>query len=320
MRFLGYVLFLGTLFGVGCGEEAPAAAPEFSVHSAGVKQGLLLSVLEHQGTVWTVGGRSGTPFVAHIKGDRLFPVKAPGTSTAWWVCGLGQQVAVVGDKGLILLQKGKGFEQLDLGIQSTLYGCAGESLDDFWVVGGNPQSGPPELVHVVDGVGRAPDLALDIASLPKVFYKVARFGDSVVVVGEDGLVLIGDVSGAWSLENIGEDEPLFTVSGNSVKDFWVVGGRVDALAYHYDGRRFSKESPKFTPGLFGVAVSGERVLAVGYRGLILERKNDEWERLPPLSQDTLHAVWQNETGHAWAVGGNVLASSDEAWRGVVFER
>ncbi len=302
-----------------CGGDDPAESVEFRSVLEEYEGGLLLSVTEVDGSAWAVGGIPGKTAILRTKDGGLEPVDNPGESAAWWVCDLNDGVAVVGEEGLILTYQGGDFERVDIGIESILYGCAGDSVDDFWVVGGDARSGIPEMARVRDGQGRAPDLGALVEQLPGVLFKIQIIEQRLFVVGEDGVILTGDGEDDWSLEVLGR-EPLFTVSGTAADDVWAVGGRSEGVAYHFDGDAWSEDFVGGAPGLFGVATARDRVLAVGHRGAMFERLDEGWQPLPVATEEVLHAAWIGEDGHAWAVGGNVLEQSPSKRRGVVLMR
>jgi hypothetical protein len=311
--------------GTACGEAKEDDSPQFRLAEESQDTGLLLSVAEIQGETWVVGGRPGKTAILRQRDGSFERVKNPGTHTAWWICELGDELAIVGESGLVLLKTSGGFEELDVGVEGTFYGCAGKSTADFWLVGGDPQNGPPELVHVRSGRAAAPDLGELVPRLPKVLFKVLLVDETLIVVGELGTILTRDAQDRWRLVNP-TPEPLFTVSGKSLRGAWVVGGRGSGLAYRYDGREWVEDSPPLSPGLFGISVVGEHVLAVGHRGAIFERgrfgakEPDKWQELMSVTSDTLHATWLSADSGAWAVGGNVLEQDSARWKGVVLAR
>lgn len=307
------------------GSEVPRGS--FEVSESAFSGGLLLSVTEAQGEVWAVGGRPGKTAILRRDAEKFVPVANPGKQTAWWICELGSDLAVVGEGGMILVYRGGNFETIDLSVTSTFYGCVGESKDDFWIVGGDPLAGPPELIQVVNGEGRAPELGVNTAELPKVFFKIEQVDKELFIVGDAGTVLHRDERGDWMMQSLGRD-PLFTVSALSADDVWTVGGRNSGLVFHFDGKTWERQMSPGVPGLFGVSATPESVVAVGHSGTIIEYERGstdadgqgQWLDRTGATDQVLHAVWQGEDGRAWAVGGNVFEQSNSAWRGVVVAR
>lgn len=303
-------------------DEAASPGPSWDEVEAEHAGGLLLSVWgAAPDDVWLVGGRPGATLVLRERGDGLQALDNPGAQTAWWVCSLGERVAIVGEAGLILRETAPGeLTLLGSDIESTLYGCWGDSLDDFWVVGGDPLTGPAELAHIVDGVAAAPDLGDLLTELPKVLFKITGVGDQLVVVGADGVVLWRSPEGEWSLERIEGEPPLFTAASNSEDNLWVVGGQAAAVAQQYDGTRWRDRSPPALPNLFGVSVTRKEVLVAGASGTLVEGRSGSWQQIETRSEDTFHAVWLDGDGGAWAVGGNVLESEPARWHGMIWRR
>ena len=77
----------------------------------------------------------------------------------------------------------------------------------------------------------------------------------------------------------------------------------------YQGSAWKEIALKETPHIIGIRVQGETGYAVGIRGTVLERNNNEWRKVNTginLSE-AFHSVWIDSEGGVWAVGGKVLA-------------
>ncbi len=309
----------------GGGSEGPSGtSTPWEVLEDGHRDGLLLSVWgSGPGDVWAVGGREGRTLILR-GGERISPIEAPGNDTAWWVCGLGDAaVAVVGASGMAMLDRGQGLELLDLGMTGILYGCWGTGPDDWWVVGGDRETGEPQLAHVSGGTAQGPDLGPLVPQLPPVLYKIWGVDDWLWVVGDDGVALTRDPGGQWSLERLGESgAPLFTVHGRSATDVWAVGGTGAGEVWRWDGQRWTDTGPPAGAGLSGVfADEAGSTWVSGMFGRMLRYDPDGgWSAEDPATSDTLHAVWADDAGAVWAAGGNVEEPSAAAWRGVVVRR
>jgi hypothetical protein len=268
-----------------------------------------------------VGGRSGATLILHGDRDGIFPVENPGEELAWWVCGLGDALGVVGAKGMVLLDSGRGFEAVDSGLDGTLFGCWGTGPEDFWVVGGDQAAGPAELTHFGPDGPEAPHLGALVPRLPKVLYKMWGTADLAVVVGDLGRALVRDAAGEWSLEQVPGEEPMFTVTGRGRDEVWAVGGRSAGRALRRGPEGWEDRSPVGAPGLFGVwTAPGQPLLAAGQAGAILEHRGGEWLAAAPLTNDTLHSIWGDSEGGAWAVGGNMTGVDGSKRHGVVLVR
>ncbi len=325
-RVLSAVLLLTAL--AACGESAPAeeVEPAWEVLEDGHPGGLLLSVGGHgPDDVWAVGGRPGETLVLRgsADADRLSRIAAPGTEPAWWVCALGDDAtAIVGEGGMVLVDRGEGLTALDAGLSGTLYGCWGTGPDDFWIVGGDVLNGPAELTHIGADGPSAPDLGALVPQLPNVLYKVWGIDDHLWVVGDAGTVLSRDTDGGWELEKL-DDAPIFTVHGRSATDVWAVGGRGLARAWRWDGAAWTADAPEDTPGLSGVCMphaDDDAVWATGAFGTLVRRRGGAWQAQEAGVADTLHAVWGDGGDRLWAVGGNLEDPNPASWRGVVVRR
>ena len=307
----------------GCGGDGGGGgASPWTVVQEGHRDGLLLSVRGRgPDDVWAVGGRRDQSLVMRGDGDRLSPIASPGQATAWWVCDLGDDAtAVVGDGGMVLLDRGEGLVAQDFGLEGTLYGCFGEAVDDWWIVGGDRARGTPELVHVTAAGAAAPDLHLPLGDLPTVFYKVWGAQGRLWFVGDQGGVLTRSPAGEWAMQRLGAS-PLFTVHGAGPDDVWAVGGTADAKAWHWDGSSWVDASPHDRAGLSGVFVEADgSVWASGMFGLLMRREGERWADEDSPTDQTLHAVWADGAGGVWAVGGNVEDPNQANWRGVALRR
>lgn len=316
------------LLACGCGDESVDEPPvPWTVVEDGHRDGLLLSVWGRDpGDLWAVGGRQGRTLILRGDAERLAPIAAPGDATAWWVCGLGDgAVAVVGGGGMALVDAGEGLVAKELGLTGVLYGCWGTGVDDWWVVGGDRATGEPQLAHVSGDDVQAPHTELGVlaAQLPPTLYKVWGVDGWVFVVGDEGVAMTRSPEGDWSLERLGESgAPLFTVHGRSADDIWAVGGTGGGQAWRWDGLRWADARPPAGGGLSGVFVDNVGAAWVsGLFGRLLRHDaSGGWEVEDAATGQTLHAVWADDEGTVWAVGGNVEEPAQAAWRGVVVRR
>lgn len=309
----------GTLL-LACACGSPELAPAWQVAVEDHDGGLLLSVLAESEDVWAVGGRADKSLILTGGPAGLTELESPGTALAWWVCSAGSARIVVGEQGMVLRYADGEFERMDLGIDSTLYGCWGTSSDDFWVAGGDPFAGPAQLVHVVDGVGEAPSLGPLVTQLPKVFFKVVGAAGWLYACTDDGAVFSRSPDGEWARQEVAASEPLFTVSATDESNVWVVGGDTRGVAASFDGTRWTDRSPPGAAGLFGVWTGPSSTWAVGMAGQIYQLVDGSLTSVESPTSETLHSVAGGVDGDVWAAGGNVLEPNDSALRGVVLHR
>lgn len=287
-----------------------------------VEQGLpgaLLSVWGNgSGDVWLCGADPADgkgPLVLHGSGDDLTRLETGATGDLWWVFGPREgEVWLVGVKGLILRydRVKKSFTSVPAVTDATLFGLWGPPEGPLYTVGGHiyPAKGPGVIVRI-DG-----DVATLVTDLPAgvdataAFFKVwGSATDDVWVIGERGTVLHFD-GATWTHAPLPGKPRLVTVHGSSKDDMAVVGGASQAVVFERHGGDWTDASPPEIPGLNGVFVTptGD-AYAVGMSGTALTRRAGSWRSLPdaPVGKDW-HAVWVDERGDAWVVGGDLMTA------------
>jgi hypothetical protein len=274
--------------------------------------------------LWFVGAdkRDGLgPLVVQAGQGRTFNrVDVRGVDPAgghlWWVHGGGSAVWMVGEGGRAFRydRVRDELERIDTGTTATLYGVWGASDSELWAVGGRvlPDVGPPVIVRLT------PEGGAPVADLPQevlgqgTFFKVWGAGpDDIWVVGEQGRVLHYDGED-WKVVPLDAKPRLVTIHGAG-QDVVAVGGATQAVILEHDGAAFRDRSPEGVTLLSGVHVgpSGE-ALAVGMVGLVMRREaaGEPWRSMAglPVVKDW-HAVWRDQRGDWWLVGGNLLSAS-----------
>jgi hypothetical protein len=169
------------------------------------------------------------------------------------------------------------FEQLQGSFLSSVWGSG---PDDVFVVGGNREQGE---VHHHDGQSWSVEVLED----EQVLVWVHGFSSSsVYAVGLGGSAVRFDGE-SWQDMGYPGEEDLWGIWGASEDDMWIVGGAIAdgaPVLTHYDGEQFtpveldSEQNPVDAHALFKVWGSGDRVIAVGQRGLVLVRDGGEWTR------------------------------------------
>ncbi len=295
----------------GTGGEAPSA-PAWQVVFDGdpIDRSLLSIWGASSKSVYAVGGPLGNSgfeaLAIHFDGAVWRDLHAGGDRSFWWVHGTSDSdVWMVGEDGRITHWDGAAFVEHDAGTAATLYGVVAFAPNDVWAVGGTVGD-PGVLDDVVlrfDGAAWSP-VALPQA-LGRVHFKVwGTSSDDLFIVGEAGL--IWHKRGAdWQLE---PETPvatgtLTTVHGCSASDVYAVGGR-DVL--HYDGASWAKLDRPLTNDVNGV-FCGAGVGLVGMGGLKQRYDGVAWaDDFVADPHGDLHAVWQDDTGAFWAVGGDFI--------------
>ena len=323
-RLLAASLSLGALFLLACpsnpndgtGGSGGAQPPGWQVvFDHGALDRALLSVWGTSSkSVYVVGGPLGNvgreSLVMHYDGSAWKDLHAGGSETFWWVSGTSDQdVWMVGENGRIAHFDGKTFTPNASGVSATLWGVHAFSKTDVWAVGGTPGGTPTDEDDIVlhfDGAawGRValPGLPLH-ASLFKVW---GTSTDDLYVVGEAGTVW-HKVGPDWTLES---NPPLakgtlFTIWGCSADEVYAVGGR-DIL--RRDAAGWTRLDVTLTNGVNGVSCSPSTgVAAVGFGGLKRRLVDGQWfDDFVKDPHGDLHAVWADETGAFWAVGGDFV--------------
>jgi hypothetical protein len=312
----------------GEGGGAPAEPAWRVVFDEGDLDRALLSVWGTSSeSVWVVGGPLGnTGFDAlalRFDGDVWTDMEPGGSASFWWVHGTSDDdVWLVGENGRITHFDGSSFEEHDSGTKATLWGAIAFAPDDAWAVGGmvgGPATQPDDVVLHWDGTAWTA-ITLPGEPLGRAHFKVwGTSSDELFVVGEAGVIWHkrGD---EWLLESEAglTSGNLTTVHGCGATDVYAVGGR-DVL--RYDGVAWSKLEQPLTNDVNGVVcVDAQTAAIVGMGGLKQRLVDGAWDDdFVDDPHGNLHAVWADETGAYWTVGGDFVASPkpDVARNGIV---
>jgi hypothetical protein len=279
--------------------------------------GALLSVWGTSSTdVWAVGGDTGDgqgPLVIHFDGATWSRVPTGQTQgNLWWVFGFeGGPIYMGGDGGVILRYENGAFTPMATPGTNTVFGIWGASPDDVWAVGGASDA-TGGFAWRLEGDAWVDEPTLpDNVELDAALWKLyGRSGDDVWLVGSNGVSLHWDGS-TLTQGDTGVGTSLFTVHADAER-FVAVGGTASGIIVEYAGGTWSNTTPNPPPpGLSGVVLDDDGSgVAVGSFGAIYERSvSGEWAEaeLDFNIAHTLHGVWLDERGDAWAVGGQVYS-------------
>jgi hypothetical protein len=274
---------------------------------------------------WFAGGDTTTGTIAHYDGTQLRPVVIPEGPALWWIWGTDDtHLWAVGEGGRILRRDAAGWRAEDSGLdeKAMLWGIWGSTATDLWAVGGsNRRGGAKAIVLRSNGDGHwrrldDPALPIEDASDPLVgrnLYKVwGAAPDDVHLVGEDGLALRWDGT-RLSASPVEPRELMFTVAGHGA-DRWAVGGLSAGHAWQWqpDAQAWRAANlPALNP-LNGVSVSGDDLLLVGARGLVVQGLPGDQCRQrpdPAWATHTFHAA-HTQPGARWVVGGDLSQFTD----------
>lgn len=272
--------------------------------------------------IWTAGAdaRDGSgPLVLHFDGASWTPAPTGATGDLWWAHGFaGGPVYFGGAGGLILRWQDGVFTSMDTPGTGTVFGIWGDNPGDVWAVGGSPGGSQGAFAWRLDDSGEqwlpAPGFPAELARSDALWKVHGHGADDVWMVGTGGKALHWDGL-TLTPSFTGQAESLFTVHANA-SHFAAVGGFVSGLLLEREisapaDAPWVDRSPEGSQALVGVCLTETGGYAVGQFGYIAERALDGWHeddtglRLE-FGNRSLHSVWVDPEGGAWAVGGNVL--------------
>ncbi|HTQ03575.1 MAG TPA: hypothetical protein VMI54_06950 [Polyangiaceae bacterium] len=305
------LLFLGAL-GAGCGskpsspEPAEVQAWDLDLHDL---PAALLSVSGRAANdVWTVGALlDQEALVLHSDGQTWERVHVGAPGDLWWVDAFDDgTLLMAGSAGTIIQGDGVNFTTLPTPDPTvTLYGIWGTDPEHLWAVGTDGTNGVVWRSSDQGGfeVADVDPALLDHAALFKVW---GRSDDDVWMVGIQGQILHFD---GTEVSRVTSDNqlPLTTVQGTD-SALYAVGGIGGAVVLELEGDDWVDVTPTDAPSMNGVYARGDVVYTVGVHGEVLRKSGDgAFERVETgldLARD-YHAVWIDEEGGVWAVGGHV---------------
>lgn len=300
----------------GCPAEDPPPPPEPPEWRVVLENldGALLSVWgPSSNEVWAVGGPLGNSgfesLVVRFDGSAWRRVRPGGAESFWWVHGTSRDdVWLVGEKGRITHWDGTSFREHGGATNATLFGAIAFAPDDAWAVGGTPDDASKDNDVVLHWNGTEWKREAIPNPTGAAFFKIwGTTKENLYVVGDSGVILHRE-NGTWTREGQGlPSGRLTTVTGCSGNELYAVGGR--DLLVSRDSRTWSRADVLLVNDLNGVHCRDGSVVAVGGGSLKLRLVSGKWESdfgSKPFSD--LHATWVDETGAAWAVGGQFVAA------------
>jgi hypothetical protein len=261
--------------------------------------------------VFIVGGQPDRGEVYHFDGTDWSPMDIPETPILIWVYGLGSDdVFAVGERGSALHYDGATWTEMATGTDSDLWGVWGDASDDVWAVGGEIGTGPPVLLHFDGDAWSAvavPTLDRASTALLKVWGTTAT---NVFAVGQLGVILGYDGTN-WAQVPSGTSEDLISLWGTGPDHIVAVGGRSNGEVAVYDGSTWTSQTVAPIVGLNGVFMEQpDEALIVGLIGTAATLDPDSLtsELETTGTSLTLHAVWGDRAGRAYAVGGRATGT------------
>ncbi|HMV68118.1 MAG TPA: hypothetical protein PKA64_14820, partial [Myxococcota bacterium] len=304
-------------------DTLPAADPlpdgAASVVIAGAPEALMGVHGRSADDVWAVGADNGRgALVVHWDGSAWTKVETGIKGDLWWVQTLpGGAVLMCGQaNGVYIWRDGAATRLHPPGLAKNLvFGMWASAEDDIWTVG--TASGRNGFIWHWDGATWStwalPDTVPLDANLdqPGVF-KVWGDGQGTIwVVGARGVLLRSVDGGPFTQVTVPASQRLLTVHGNAAGEVAVVGGDgTGVLLTSPDGGSFEAQAgvPAVLQGVF--VMPHGRAWASGLGGLIMARDAGAWSTWDTglfLTIESLHAIWADERGGVWAVGGGVIS-------------
>ena len=269
--------------------------------------------------VWAVGADNGRgALVVHWDGSAWTKVETGIKGDLWWVQTLPDDTVLMCGQaaGVYLWKNGTATRLRPPGLAKHLvFGMWATSEDDIWTVG--TTSGRNGFIWHWDGAGWTtwplPDeVPLDNnLDQPGVFKVWGDGMGTVWVVGSRGVLLRSIDGGPFEVVEADTEQRLLTVHGNMGGEVAVVGGDgTGVLLTSVDGATFTSVPGDWSV-LQGVYVMPHgRMWASGIGGGIWQRDAGVWSTFDTglfLTVESLHAVWADDEGGVWAVGGGVIS-------------
>ena len=325
LRRIHHVVF-AVLLVAACGDNLDRPR-HWQLVTSGLREAVLSIGGSSASNVWAVGADAGAgPIVLHYDGASWTRVSTGSTGTLWWTQVFSDgTVFMAGAQSTILRSTdGVTFTRMTTpGLaSSTVFGLWGPSPTDLYAAGS--VSGRNGFLWHYDGVAWSDvpvtaDLPTSKTCDTPGYFKV--WGDGagrVYAIGGSGVLLRRDGSGEFQPVETGIDATLFTVYGTADRAIAVGGDAEDGTILEAPvGKAVASVAPPGIGLVQGVAIEPDgHGWASGRSGMILERVNGTWHTvdtglaLPAI--ESLHAMWIDPSGGAWAVGGNVITAKLDA--------
>lgn len=298
--------------GTDAGESAPGWESAFDASGAGSLSSVWGSGPED---VFVVGGDDDRGTAFHFDGSTWSSMMIPeGVPLLVWVYGFGpDDVFAVGVEGGMAHYDGTAWSPIETNLETDLWGIFGFSRDELWIVGGDTSSGSPLLMKYDADQETFETIELNADQNPNGAYslfKVWGIGDRLFAVGQRGLILSYD-SGNWAYQAAGAlaSEDFVSLWGNSTDHIVAVGGRANARIAVWDGSMWNTTAPSGLGGLNGVFMNDSGRVDVGgvngYMGLYAT-ESDSLTDVASGTRLCIHAVWGDNAGKTYAVGGSFI--------------
>lgn len=263
------------------------------------------------------------PLVLHYDGGAWQRLETGAEGDLWWisVTPIDGSFYMAGDGGLILEYDltTRQFRRYETPGDALLFGIWGPAENDLWAVGDDKDGGGViwhfdgdewtvvDLTGIRGEAGPAPrglPVGDGVPALNKVW---GPRGDEVYAVGQGGVVLRFDGE-RWMDVPSPTTRPLFTVHGNDTLVAATGGFFSDNVIIELDDGSFVVRPASGAPQLNGVFIAPDGSgAAVGKDRAIALRTGGVWELHDSVEREDreYHAVWIDDEGGIWAVGGEL---------------
>ncbi|MCA9617540.1 MAG: hypothetical protein KC731_00875 [Myxococcales bacterium] len=293
-------------------DEEPKWEEAFDTSDAGSLSGVWGSGPDD---VFIVGGSDDGGEIYHYDGTSWSPMTLPaGTPLMVWSYGFGpSDVYSVGLEGAMLHYDGSSWSAIDTGTTEQLWGIFGFSPSDLWIVGGDPFTDDPLILHY-DGSTFTPHVVEASENLQgaKSLFKVWGIDGTVYAVGQKGLILRFDGS-AWKAMPAGAkaDQDFVSLWGTRADHIVAVGGRGNGRIATFDGQSWTTVAPNALGGLNAVHMVEDDVAVIGgilgFAGRFEVGSGEVVNEADGLTRVDIHAIWGDGQGTHWAVGGSFIS-------------
>ncbi|MCB9682999.1 MAG: hypothetical protein H6733_16150 [Alphaproteobacteria bacterium] len=272
--------------------------------------------------VWIVGGqKSGDGFVLRGQHGAFTAMTLPAdTPMLNWVSGTSADDVWIGGRGGTLLHwDGAAFTDHTLpDIAGAIWGIKAKSPTDALAVGGFFFGDGSAFASRWDGTAWTPVTLPASVGAGRTLFKTDAYDDGYVVVGNRGLSLFVDDSGATEVPTGGTTADMVTVNTAPGHAPVAVGGVINGEVWSLDDTTagWTSLAMPFTK-LNGVHVLPTgAIVAVGDRGFTQQFAADGTaaDAVESFTTELIHAVWVATNGDTYAVGGNFL-TSEPAFKG-----
>lgn len=262
--------------------------------------------------IWVVGADPGDgagPAVVHYDGEVWKRLSTGHSGDLWWVYGFKDgPIYMGGTNGMVLRYKEGIFERMQTPGSGTVYGIWGIAPDDLWAVGGNVTDGAFAWRFLGTAWTPAAGFPEYLSKEHSMFKVWGKTNADVWIVGTGGTTIHYDTA-EFVEHDSNTKHQLFTVHGNQ-ETVIAVGGLGDGAIIENTGDAWvTPLTPEEMPYLMGIHSGRYATYAVGVQGSVLHKTDLGWETVDTGLDlpEHLHAVWQDEKGDVWAVGGQVIA-------------